>query len=292
MRRILIWSVFVTQFAVGQEPRRSPETSNGQRTETMPDDALVSAYPGKRIELEFECGSFSPDGMLFAVAVSNIHTGDPEQAWIYDLRSSRVVRVTQAMPDDSPNVISIKDILWSDDGTLYVSALRIRGIAHPYFVAATLNSASVIGSLPATMADAFRQHDPNTSCYGLREEHSDRYSVTVKNRGHGDIVLESHSRRGGKPRQITRASWELESFLFTKARSEVLYPSADSVVAFNLRTGKYRAVLRGTGPDLRLLGRTIDGKLIAYTVRGPCVSNRDNRFSIRQPRNVCFSRVE
>ena len=224
------------------------------------------------MELEFERGFFSSDGMLFAVAISNIRTGGPEQAWIYDLRSKRAVAVTQQPPEDPEKTISIREMVWSDDSTLYVSGSRIKGIAHPYFVVARLGKSTEIESLPATIADAFRQQNTQSSFSDLpREEHNDRYSVVAKNQGHGFIVLEAHTRKSGTRRQIASASWELESFLFLKDRSEVLYPAVDAIMAFSLTTGKYRTVLRRTGPFVRLLGCTSDGKLIAYAVGGSCV---------------------
>lgn len=259
----------------------------------MRDDALVSAYPGKRMELDFERGIFSPDGMLFAVTLSNIRTGSPEQVWIYDLRSKRAVPVMQPPPEEPGKSRSIREMVWSDDSTLYVSAQRINVTAHPYFVAARLENSTEVESLPATIADVFRQQKTPSSFPDLpREEHNDRYSVVARNQGHGDIVLEANMQKGGTPRQIARASWELESFFFSKDRSEVLYPTVDAIMAFSLRTGKYRAVLPRTGRFLRLLGCTRDGKLIAYTVSGPCVRNPEDRSPVHRPRNVCFFRAE
>ncbi|MDE2210757.1 MAG: hypothetical protein KGJ99_13610, partial [Betaproteobacteria bacterium] len=57
----------------------------------LDDTALAKAYPAKRAGLSFEDGCFSPDGAFFALSVSQIESGDPEQVWLYDLRARKLV---------------------------------------------------------------------------------------------------------------------------------------------------------------------------------------------------------
>jgi hypothetical protein len=268
-----------------------PNTVNSNVT-MMADESLVAAYPKKRGELLFDNGRFSPDGRLFAAVLTGIETGDPEQVWLYDLRSKRLIAVTEQPPQDHETSIRIRDVVWSGDGTLYISAERIHGVAQPFFIAATMNQTRRVDSPPAQIGSAFRQHVGNPSSYDLREQRNDRYVVTVINQGHGDIVLRARPAKGGPTWLIAFGGWELESFLFSGNQSEVLYPTVEGVATVDLQTGKSRLVLRGTGGDLRLLDRSIDGKLIAYTVFGPCLRKPDYSFPVHQPRNVCFARLE
>ena len=99
----------------------------------MADEALAAAYPDKRDGLNFSAARFSRDGALLALVLSDINIGDPEQVWLYELRSQRLMPVRK--PHES---LGIRDLAWSHDGTLYVSAQRFTfSVSQPFFIAAT-----------------------------------------------------------------------------------------------------------------------------------------------------------
>lgn len=217
-----------------------------------------------------------------------IETGDPEQVWLYEIATRRLIAVTEQPPADHRFYIQIRDLVW-DQEILYISANHFRGSAGPSYAAATITRSDRIDSLPEQVAAAINRSKGQLGIYDLRREHNSRYAVSARNQGHGDLVLETRSIKGGAPRQIARASWELETFLFSGDRSEVLYPSRESITAFNLDTGQSRTVLQNAGRDLRLLDRTRDGKVIAYTVIDP---HAGRPTLVRQPRIVCFAQIE
>jgi hypothetical protein len=252
----------------------------------MADDPIGKAYPRERRNLTFCGGHFSGDGTLFAVVLKDITIGDPEQVWLYEIRSQRLIPITE-MAQASMS-IRIRDLVWDDDGTLYISAERIHVVARPFFIAATMTQVNEIDSPPAQIANAFKRRARGEYRNDLREEQSDRYVVTLTNQGHGDLSLRMRPANGGVRYEIMRGGWELESFLFDEARSEVLYPSGEAIITFDLQTRQSRYFLRGTGGDLRLLDRTRDGAVVAYTVAGPCAGKPDYDTTVRQARRVCF----
>ena len=100
---------------------------------------------------------------------------------------------------------------------------------------------------------------------------------------------------------IAEGSWELETFLLNPARGQVLFPEPGlfgSIVTYNLRTGQSEALDFQSGENLRLLDLTGDGKLLAYSVIGPCspeTSSDQRLLPIGRPveplaANVCFIR--
>jgi hypothetical protein len=251
-------------------------------------DALEAAYPNERSDLTFQSGLFSPDGGLIAVVVMGISIGDPEQVWLYDLHSHRLVAVTERPQNGS---VRIRHLAWGDDGVLYVSAERIHGVGRPYFVAATMTQAKEIDSPAEQIAKTLQQSVLDLTPAPISGRRNNRYVVSVKNLGHGDIVLSARMAKGGESSQIARGSWELESFRFDADRREVLYPVRDAIMAFDLKTRHTRCLLRSAGSDVRLLDRNKCG-LLAYTVAGPCGGTIDYKSDVRQPRWVCFSKSE
>jgi hypothetical protein len=251
-------------------------------------DALEAAYPNERSDLTFQSGLFSPDGGLIAVVLMGISIGDPEQVWLYDLHSRFLVAVTERPQNGS---VRIRHLVWGDDGVLYVSAERIHRVGHPYFVAATMKQATEIDAPTEQIAKTLQQSVLDLTPSPISEIRSNSYIVSVKNLGHGDIVLSARMANGGESFQISRGSWELASFRFDADGREVLYPVREAIMSFDLKTRQSRYLVRSAGSDVRLLDRNKDG-LLAYTVAGPCGGTIDYKSDVRQPRRVCFSKSD
>ena len=94
--------------------------------------------------------------------------------------------------------------------------------------------------------------------------------------------------------QIARNSWELGSFLFDGARSEVLYPDwiRGGIIAFNLREGRSRSLIAQPGANVYLLDSTDDWHLVAYSAYGPCGAKPDYSNRVQQARRVCFANLQ
>lgn len=262
------------------------------RITTMADDALESAYPGERRDLDFDSGRFSPTGVLFALVLKDVTLGGPEQVWLYDTRSRRLVPVTET-PHQS---VAIKDIVWGSDDTLYISADHITG-SGPFFVRATMTEAKNVSSPPSQIAETFvrRARDSHRGYpQPLRERRNESYVVRAINQGHGDIMVQVRRAGGTAYQQIARGSWELVSFLFDGARSEVLYPDwiRGGIIALSLREGRARSLVTQPGGNVYLLDSTEHLHLVAYSSYGPCGAKPDYSNRVQQARRVCFANLQ
>lgn len=139
--------------------------------------------------------------------------------------------------------------------------------------------------------------------------HAGEYVVSADFQGSGHLRLLALSTRLPKERVIAKGSWELENFLVNPARSQVLYPgspgyskfSSAPIVTYDLRTGRSQSKPLDfhSGRD-RLLDVTSDGKLLAYSVAGPCNLNdftnpflaHNEQSTKLPPANVCFLRMK
>ena len=224
----------------------------------MPDAALTEAHPDLRRGLGFENGRFSPDGSEFAFGVTDIRSGNTDEIWLYALHDKRLRQVT-----NRPG-----PYLWGADGKLYAWFVSDR----KRYVVATPDSISEIDQPPSEIAAALTRSKP------VRDDvrHSGEYVVSAENQGHGFIRLLVRSRRIPEAHVIATGSWELQTLLLNPARRQVLYPNAGwfgSIVTYELRTGQSAALDFQSGQGLRLLDLTGDGKLVAYSVIGPCGQN-------------------
>jgi hypothetical protein len=102
--------------------------------------AIRAAYPGEGIQ--FPMGRFSPDGSKLALVISDVNTGGPEQVWMYDMQTRRMVAVTEnPLGGRDPG---IRALAWDIDGTLYVHGSRGGNVLGPYNVAATMTKSEEI----------------------------------------------------------------------------------------------------------------------------------------------------
>jgi hypothetical protein len=162
---------------------------------------------------------------------------------------------------------------------------------------ATLDSISEIDQPPSDVAAAFAQERPGRPDARQVGE----YMVSAENQAHGSLRLLPRSPGIPQAHVIAEGSWELETFLLNPSRRQVLYPETGffgSIVTYDLRTGQSEALDFQSGESLRLLDLTGDGKLLAYSVTGPCSQNASSyhwllhieRRMEHAPANVCFIR--
>jgi hypothetical protein len=249
----------------------------------MASAALAQAHPDLRRNLGFEDGRFSPDGSEFAFGVTNIRSGATDEIWLYALRDERLRRVA-----DRPG-----PFVWGTDGKLYAWFVSHR----KRYVVATPDSISEIDQPPSDVAAALGRWRPGRA----DARQAGEYVVSAENQGHGFLRLLVRSPGIPQAHVIAEGSWELETFLLNPARWQVLYPETGwfgSVVTYNLRTGQSEALDFQSGQNLRLLDLTGDGKLLAYSVTGPCSQNASSyqwllhieRRLEHAAANVCFIR--
>ncbi len=249
----------------------------------MASAALAQGHPDLRRNLGFEDGRFSPDGSEFAFGVTNIRSGATDEIWLYGLRDERLRRVA-----DRPG-----PYVWGTDGKLYAWFVSDR----KRYVVATPDSISEIDQPPSDVAAAFARWRPGRADV----RHAGEYVVSAVNQGHGLLRLLVRSPGIPQAHVIAEGSWELETFLLNPARRQVLYPETGwfgSIVTYNLRTGQSAALDFQSGQNLRLLDLTGDGKLLAYSVTGPCSQDASSYQWLLhiEPRlehaaaNVCFIR--
>lgn len=82
-----------------------------------PDEAFRAAYtPQQRLGLEMESAAFSPDGKYLALVIGDLVTGDPEQAWRYDLSTHQLLALTPVPTED--NELTVDGVAWVGS-TLY-----------------------------------------------------------------------------------------------------------------------------------------------------------------------------
>ena len=260
-----------------------PLSQAGVHVIAMADEALRFAYPKRRSAISFYEGRFSRDGRLIALVLGGIKTSDFEEVWIYEMASKQLTQVTN--PQDAS---IIHDLAWSEDGILYVKAMRQR----PFFIAATPGQARETDRLPPEMADVFSQRSKNLH-FGVDccLEQNDRYAVRVIGEAHNYCRLFMRELTSKEWKQITRGGPELLTFLFDPNRSRILYPDNGKIVSFDLQTGQYHSLLTLKNPENPyLLDQTPDGRTIAYVERGACLWDTQpaDQLRIEQPAQVCF----
>jgi hypothetical protein len=133
----------------------------------MKDDAFQSLYTSnERLGANFSSGAFSSDGRYLAVVVGDIVSGDPEQAWRYDLQTGELRAITERPTEATSPVV--RDLLWKGN-SLYVSGtlgMKERG----FTVIATGDDIHETDVVPAEVTDFFanraRADESDTSGVG------------------------------------------------------------------------------------------------------------------------------
>ena len=241
----------------------------------LDDHALTAAHPAERSEMGFPQGAFSPKGDLFAFAVDNIVSGDPDQIWLYRLADKKLVPATQS-PVKGKTSINIDAFSWVGD-TLYIqgSSGEAGGALTPFKRAATMAGGHDVAAIPKAprtpnlARDTTAEAADELSSQGDTRIEDAHYVVTSTNGGHGAIVLTARAKTGGPEWTIATGTWNLAAFVFDAPRGRVLYgDDARGLVSYDLRTKKTAAVFRfavGT-----LLDVSADGHLAAYSAYGSC----------------------
>ncbi len=246
---------------------------------SMKDDALDAAYSSERIHMGFDPARFSPDGKHFAFAVAGITTGiDPLQVWIYDLDSRNLRR----MPREETNLhLSIRDLAWGQDNTLYISAQIKSGPERPVFLASTSSGTRVISAIPE----------------GVGEESHPRFFVSSERLCRGcAFTLTARRSDGSGEYEIAEID---RDFIFDADHSMVLYPKLGpivpgSIVLFDLNTRQSREIPLPVAAQA-LLDQVHVGasQLIAYLTVGSCAPDASSEEAASQtmlPHNVSLRR--
>ena len=241
----------------------------------LDDHALIAAHPAERGEMGFPQGTFSPKGDLFAFAVDNIVSGDPDQVWLYRLADKKLVPATPS-PVKARSSVNIEGFSFADE-TLYIqgSSGDYGGAQTPFKRAATMVGAHDVAAIPKATSSPGAARDTTAedgdalSSQGDKREEDDHYVVTSTNRGHGAIVLSARAKSGGPEWTIATGTWGLADFVFDAPRARVLYgDDTRGLASYDLKTRKtMTAVPVAVG---RLLDVTADGRLAAYAAYGAC----------------------
>ncbi len=262
----------------------------------MNDDALTAAYPAKeRLYVRFSSGRFAADRSSIAVVAGDIVTGDPEQVWIYDLKSHALNAVTdKPTPGKSP---AIGDVVWVGQ-TLYIQVTE-RDRDHRFVIAASPGKIERVSAVPDEVSRAFeRQAAMDVSG-----------DVQV-----GRYILTGFALHGGGRSYSARLAGGLAFNVAADIRDTPVIDQETSTVSYadNGWYGKIMAVALDTrrrrefevpsrGITLLAVTREGNGFLAAYAAGGPCnvletadgedpwllPSNVDYRTA-RRPEHVCF----
>jgi len=235
------------------------------------DAALAAAYPKARIN--FEWARFSPDGTLLAFSVSGIATGDPEQVWLYDLRAQRMIPVTEnPLFGRDPG---IRDMVWDNGGTLYVEVERRNSGGTHFFLMATMSALREVKQIPPQVVPERAGNRDNPLPAGEGTVEDSKYKISAERRSHGGEDYLMAYPKGGNSFEVAHGGGELRNFFFDAQSSRVVYArfewSFTGVASMDLTTRRSEtlfALQNATG--LRLLDRTRNGKVFAYTVYGDC----------------------
>jgi hypothetical protein len=267
-----------------------PATAHAAPPSVMPYEAIAAAWPGERPT--FSMGRFSPDGSQLAFVAGQL-AGASDQAWLYDLRTGRLVALSDA-PLRERLSIEIKDMAWGADGALYVLGGEDRSDGYgvkAFQLVEAAGRVAPVAILPKDVAAAVKydaRPDIGDGTTFQRTYEDARFVVTVRDVRHPDYRLTYRRKGGGKVRLIANGSGALEGFLFDRSRSLVRYIDdiRHAIVSFDLNTGKAQTLFTFEPAELNLLDATADGKLLAYERIGPCDASASP--SAADHYNICF----
>lgn len=258
----------------------------------MPNDAIAKAWPGQHPT--YGMGRFSPDGSQLAFVAGQL-VGANDQAWLYDLKTKKLVAVSEA--PKKTGSIEIPHMSWGADGVLYVDEARDLqdgyGVKH-ILLAFKGGKASTITAFPKDVADLFDADDRADAAFEdkfIRNYDNGRVTVTLQNTYHGDYRLSMKRKGAKKPTVIANGGGELVGFLFDKQHSLVRYTDDinKAIVTYDLNAAKALTLLTYGQAEVNLLDQTSDGTLLAYERFGSCdASVQGKADSIYY---VCFVRL-
>ena len=244
--------------------------------EQMPNEALAAAYPQDLPNLSAVYGLFSPDGTLFAFVTAGIAIGDPEQVWLYDMRSKRLFNVTEKpVAAISP---AIRSITWIGT-TLYVKGVRMQSLGD-FVVKATEDGAEEIPAAPSQAINALAARTVGTAGYGGDTSSIADFRVTSTRPCHG-CLFELAARSMKTRKHFAIASLPDDQFVFDPNWPVVFYtlalPWNGAIVSFNLETHISTRMDLPTHRISRLLAakRHENGFLVAFTATsGSCTAKQ------------------
>jgi hypothetical protein len=238
----------------------------------MKDDAFQSLYTSnERLGANFSSGAFSPDGRYFAVVVGDILTGDPEQAWRYDLQTGELRAITETPTEATLPIVL--DLLWKGT-SLYVSG-RLRTRDRGFIAIANGSDVRETDVAPAeeknVFADRAKVEESDTSGVGPPRKIG-AFVVKGEYLHGGDSTWTA--RKDGTEREFIVASAIQGSPVFLDNPAMTFYPVYgwhSSVVAFDMETGHSQTLDLPTGLTTLLAAKQeTDGFLLVYSVPGSC----------------------
>jgi hypothetical protein len=239
----------------------------------MKDDAFELLYTSnERLRANFSSGAFSPDGRYVAVVVGDIVTGDPEQAWRYDLQTGELRAITERPTEVTSPVV--RDLLWKGN-SLYVTGhlgMKWRG----FTVITTGDDVRETDVVPAEVKNFFANR--------ARAEESDTSGVGTP-RKIGTFVVKGEALHGGDTTWRARQDGTRRDFIVASAihgspvfldnPAMAFYQTGSAwrsnIVAFDMESGHSQTLSLPTGLTTLLAAKQeTDGFLLAYSVAGSC----------------------
>jgi hypothetical protein len=260
----------------------------------MPGDALVAAWPDRTPT--FSMGRFSPDGMQLALVVGQLADAS-DQAWLYDLRTRRLSALTEA-PKAQGLYIEIKDLVWGADGALYIWGDKDQqdgsGVQN-FQLAETAGQVSPATPLPKAVAAAFAydaRPDLGEGPVFQRTYENAEYVVTVRDVRHPFYRLTARRKGAKRVMLIANGGGALPGFSFDRPRSLVRYvdDTAQTIVTYDLKTGKAQTLLSIGSAEANLLDTSADGTLLAFERYGSC--DAASTPADNQRYQVCLVRLQ
>jgi hypothetical protein len=181
-------------------------------------------------------------------------------------------------------------VAWSRNGSLYVSRPHELS-ADEFFVVTERGSLLQAVDPPDDVVAVFRlrwQRQPDDD----RLQENGTYAVRLQHELHGIKLIQVSELNKPGVRELAVGSWELESFIFDREHSMVIYPVErrgpdTGIVLANLRTRRNQTLKLPNVRDLRLLDRHPTTNMIAYSVGDACDATSSKQEA---PVHICFAR--
>ncbi len=243
----------------------------------MPRQTLLNTYgeAGKKIRIREL--KFSPSGNLIAFTLDNITSGDPEQLWVWDIRTSNLRRMTEVVKDGEIGM-KVQSFDWQPDDTLKAEVFRIdwKDQANNRQLLLTLSDDGLASTPSEWRREGSRVFPSPGGRYEIRETGppsflttlfdlkknrtlyqkkwpfekvawlSDNRFAFVEGQGHGLKTLGAATidSSSGKvsTRTIREGSWELLDFVVDPGKDLLFFPFLEykapfSIVGFDVKKG-------------------------------------------------------